>query len=71
MNNDELKHVGIMGMKWGHRKASSSNDSKAGDHRKTSFAKDADGRKVNRLFGKRNRTKLLKRLSITKIGRRI
>ena len=67
MNNDnELKHVGVLGMKWGHRKASSSNDSKAGDHRKTSFAKDADGRKVNRLFGKRNRTKLFKKVIYNK-----
>jgi len=69
MNNDHLEHVGVIGMKWGRRKGSSStssNRSGGGDRRKLSFAKDADGRKVNRLFGKRNRAKIFKTLIYNK-----
>jgi len=68
-NNNELKHVGVLGMKWGHRKASSSsssNRSGGGDRRKLNFSKDADGRKVNRLLGKRNRAKIFKALIYNK-----
>jgi len=55
MDNEELKHYGVPGMRWGNRRGSS-NVSSGGGRRRLSFAKDADGRKVNRLLGKRNRT---------------
>lgn len=58
MANNELKHAGVLGMKWGRRQARP--QSSGGSGRKTSFAKDADGRKVNRILGKRNRTKIRK-----------
>lgn len=55
----ELKHFGIPGMRWGHRKAQTSSGSSGG--RKTAFGPtNQDGRKVNKLFGKRNRTAIRK-----------
>ena len=53
-----LKHVGVVGMRWGTRRGSSGGSS-GGGKRKTSFLPtDADGRTVNKLFGKRNRVKI-------------
>lgn len=52
-----LTHFGVLGMKWGRRKGSSSGGS---NKRKLSFKSNSDGRKVERLFGKRNRTKIRK-----------
>jgi hypothetical protein len=52
----DLKHVGVMGMHWGQRKGSSS--SSKGNTRRfqiQSLTKNMDGRKTNKLFGKRNR----------------
>lgn len=51
---NELQHFGIPGMKWGHRKPQDSGGSSGG--RKTVWGPtNQDGRKVNKLFGARNR----------------
>ncbi|HAQ02996.1 MAG: hypothetical protein US15_C0056G0007 [Candidatus Moranbacteria bacterium GW2011_GWF1_36_4] len=80
---NEIKHVGVLGMRWGRRKTSDSSGSSSGGKRKVqqyksgetalggvirrnqerasirrfeakSLTKNMDGRKVNKLFGKRN-----------------
>jgi hypothetical protein len=57
MEKDELKHVGIPGMHWGVRRGSNTPSSGGGrKFQAKSLAKNMDGRKVNKLFGKRNRT---------------
>ena len=66
MNDNILTHYGVLGMRWGRRKGSSASSGGSGSKRKLSFDKDADGRKVDRLLGKRNRTKLKKRLLYNK-----
>lgn len=60
MNDNILTHYGVLGMRWGRRRGGSSANSSSKGGRKTSIAKGADGRKVNKLLGKRNREKLKK-----------
>lgn len=55
----ELKHVGVLGMHWGVRRARPQSSRSSSSGRKTAFGPtDSDGRKVNKLFGKRNRKKI-------------
>jgi hypothetical protein len=67
----EIMHVGVLGMHWGHRKQSrdgrgtglhgASNAVKRKFEAK-SLAKNMDGRKTNKLLGKRNRKEVGKRM---------
>lgn len=52
--NNALAHFGVAGMRWGVR-----NNRSSSKGRKTAFGPTSkDGRSVNKLFGKRNRTKV-------------
>jgi len=54
MAND-LKHIGVLGMRWGHRSGGSGGSKRT--FQAKSLTTNMDGRKVNKLFGKRNMTK--------------
>lgn len=60
MNNKQLQHWGVRGMRWGVRRGSNSGSSSSSSSKNSrkfkleSLKKSMVGRKVNKLFGKRN-----------------
>ena len=59
IGNDELKHVGVLGMRWGHRTRVSSGEGVGISTRgRSGIAIGGDGRKHDKIFGKRNMTKV-------------
>jgi hypothetical protein len=54
LTESDLRHWGVLGMHWGVNKGDSG--SSGGGHRSFHPYSSQDGRKVNKLFGKRSRT---------------
>lgn len=59
MTDENLEHAGVAGMKWRQRKGPTAPIGGTGrKFQAKSLTTNMDGRKVNKLFGKRNRTKV-------------
>lgn len=62
MNTNELSHIGVLGMRWGRRKGPQQTSSGGRHFTPKSLTKNMDGRKTNKLFGKRNRKAMGKKI---------